>query len=209
LLVMVSWPVAAPTTVGSNCTLTVVPCPGFSVTGKVAPEIWKPEPVTAAALIVTGAVPVEVRVTGCGVAAVFTKTLPKATLVALMLRVGIAALSCRAKTLDTLPALAVIVTAWTVATEDTVAVNPALLAPAGTVTVLGTVTAELLLDRLTSSPPLGAAAVSVTVQASVPDPVIDPLLQESALSAAGVAVPLPVRPITAVALIDELLVMVN
>ncbi len=34
--------------------------------------------------------------------------------------------------------------------------NPALVAPAGTVTVFGTVTAELLLDRFTISPPLGA-----------------------------------------------------
>jgi hypothetical protein len=177
----------------------------------LAPKIWKPEPVTAAALIVTGAVPVEVRFTGCGVAAVFTKTLPKATLAALMLSVGIAAFSCRAKRLDTLPALAVIVTGWLATTDDTIAVNPALAAPAGTITVLGTVTAELLLDKLTRNPPLGAAAVSVTVQASVPDPVIDPLLHESALSAAGVAVavPVPVRPITAVPLVEEVLVMVS
>jgi hypothetical protein len=90
-----------------------------------------------------------------------------------------------------------------------VAVNPALVAFAGTVTVLGIVTAELLLDRLTLSPPLGAAAVSVTVHASVPDPVMVPLLQYSALSAAGAAVPVPLRLTTAVLLVDELLVMVS
>ena len=41
----------------------------------------------------------------------------------------------------------------------------------GTVTVLGAVTAELLLERLTIIPPAGAAAVKVTVHAFEPDPV--------------------------------------
>ena len=41
----------------------------------------------------------------------FTTTLPNVKLVALMLSVGTAAFNCRAKVLDTLPALAVIVTA--------------------------------------------------------------------------------------------------
>jgi hypothetical protein len=84
-------------------------------------------------------------------------------------------------------------------------VNPALVAPAGTVTVLGTVTAELLLDRFTLRPPLGAEALSVTVQASVPNPVIAPLLQDSALNAAGTAVPEPLRLITIVPLLEALL----
>jgi hypothetical protein len=90
-------------------------------------------------------------------------------------------------------------------TDDTVAVNPALLASAGTVTVAGTVTAALLLARLTLKPPVPAAAVSVTVQLSLPDPVIDALLQESALNVPAPAVPVPVRLITAVPLVDELL----
>ena len=111
--------------------------------------------------------------------------------------------------LETLPALAVSVTASAVVTDDTVAVNPALLALAGTTTVAGTVTAPLLLVRPTLRPPLPAAAVSVTVQASLPDPVIDALLQDNALSAAGTAVPVPVRLITAVPLVDEVLWMVN
>ncbi len=96
---------------GSNSTLSVACWPGFNVIGKVPPEIAKPAPVTAAALMVTGTVPVEVKVTGCGVAVVFTTTLPNAKLVALMLSAGTAAFNCRAKVLDTLPALAVIVTA--------------------------------------------------------------------------------------------------
>ena len=81
--------------------------------------------------------------------------------------------------------LAVRVTVCAVATDDTVAVNPALVAFAGTVTVAGTATAALPLDTLTLRPPLGAAALSVTVQESVPEPIMDPVLQESALSAAG------------------------
>ena len=94
-----------------NTTLSVACWPGFNVIGKVAPEIAKPAPVTATALTVTGAVPVEVKVTGWGVAAVFSTTLPNAKLVVLMLSAGTAAFNCRAKVLDTLPALAVIVTA--------------------------------------------------------------------------------------------------
>ena len=78
----------------------------------------------------------------------------------------------------------------------------------GTVTEAGTVTAELLLDRLTTSPPAGATEFSVTVQAFVPDPVMDALLQLSALSAAE-AVPVPLRLIAVAALVDELLLMVN
>jgi hypothetical protein len=79
-------------------------------------------------------------------------------------------------------------------------VNPALVAPAGTVTVLGTVTAALLLDRSTIRPPLGAEAVSPTVQAFVPDPVMAPLLQDNAFNAAESVpdVPVPLKVITGV-----------
>jgi hypothetical protein len=137
--------------------------------------------------MVTGPVPVDVNVTG-SVVAVFTVTLPNATLVGLIVSVGPvnvdpAAFSCRAKFLETVPALAVSVTACADVIDDTLAVNPALVALAGTVIVAGTVAAALLLARLTLKPPLPAAAVSVTVQWSLPGPVIDALLQESALNA--------------------------
>ena len=75
------------------------------------------------------------------------------------------------------PAAAVRVTVWAVVTAETVAVKPMLVAPAGTVADAGTVTALLLLARLTASPPVPAAALSVTVQASVPAPVSEPWLQ--------------------------------
>ena len=113
--------------------------------------------------------------------------------------VGVSAFNCKANVFATLPAFAVSATAWAVATDETVAVNPALVAFAGTVKVAGTVTAVLMLDRLTLSPPLGAAAVSVTVQPSVPAPVMDPLLHDSALKtgtgtamvSVSVALPVP------------------
>jgi hypothetical protein len=52
-----------------------------------------------------------------------------------------------------------------------VTVTLALVAPAGTVTLAGTVATDvLLLDRLTTAPPEGAAAVRVTVACEVPPP---------------------------------------
>jgi hypothetical protein len=90
-------------------------------------------------------------------------------------------------------------------------VNAALVAFAGTVTVDGTVTAASLLDRLILRPPLGAVELRVTVQASVPAPVMDALLQESALNAGTVPVvmPVPLRAIVAEPLVEELLVRVS
>jgi hypothetical protein len=68
------------------------------------------------------------------------------------------------------------------------AVKPALVAPAGTVTVAGTVTAALLLDRPTLSPPAGAAAFRFTVHASFANPDTDALLHASELTAADAVV---------------------
>jgi len=67
--------------------------------------------------------------------------------------------------------------------------------PAAIVTDAGTVTALLLLDKLNRS--CGRRGrISVTVQASVPVPVSELLLQETALSVAG-ACPVPLRLIAA------------
>src|ERR1700739_162235 len=128
--------------------------------------------------MVTGAIPAEVSVTG-SVDAVFTVTLPNARLVGLIVNCELApaSFSCKAKLLETLPALAVSVTSCADVTDDTVAVNPALLALAGTTTVAGTVTAALLLARLTLRPLLPAAPDSVTVQVSLPDSVIEARVQ--------------------------------
>jgi hypothetical protein len=210
LLVIVTIPVAAPAVVGSNFTDSVAVWLGFNVNGKVAPDIVNPFPVGVAALMVTGDVPAEVKVSDC-VAGVLSPTLPNAMLVALRPKVGTAGFNCRAKLFETLPAFAVKVTAVAVVTVVTLAVNVALVALAVTVTVAGTVTAALLLERLTLNPPPGAAPLSVTVQASVPAPVMDALPQETALSAAVVAaVPVPLRLTSTVGFVQLLLlVMVN
>ena len=70
----------------------------------------------------------------------------------------------------------------------------AVLDPVGIVTDAGKETVLLLLDRATLKPPVGAAAVSDTVQVSVPAPVMLELWQDSVLSAACVLlekIPLP------------------
>ncbi len=169
------------------------------------PETVKPVPATVTALTVTAAVPDEVKVSDF-VVAVFTFTLPKHKLDELTLSVGTAAPNVSAKVFDTLPALAVKVTVCAVLTEETVAVKVAVVEPAATFAVAGTVTALLLLARLTAKPPVGAAAFRVTVQLSVPDPVNDPLVQLSALST---GTPVPLRLTTVEVPLEELLVNVS
>jgi len=83
LLPIESWPVAAPVAVGPNCTCRVIDWVGFRVTGKLPPTMVKPAPVIAAEFTVTGDVPVDVNVNDC-VVAVFTVTLPKLRLAALI-----------------------------------------------------------------------------------------------------------------------------
>jgi hypothetical protein len=138
--------------------------------------------------------------------AVFTLTVPNDRLDELTPRVIADAPNCNAKVLATLLALAVRVTVWAVPTPETVAVKLAVVDPAATVTEAGTVTAELLLARLTAKPPLAAAVFRVTVQLSLPTPVIDPLVQ---LSPLNIGTPVPVRLIKVEVPLDELLVRVS
>jgi hypothetical protein len=147
----------------------------------VAPDTENPLPVTVAALIVTAAVPVDDSVKVC-VVAVFTLTLPNPILPALTPRVTVPDPSCSAKVFAVPPALAVKVAVCEVLTAVTVAEKLAVVAPAATVTLPGTVTAELLLARLTANPPVAAAELNVTVQLSVPAPLNDPVVQLRALS---------------------------
>ena len=86
-LSIASCPAAAPLVVGSNRTFSVSDWPGFRLTGNAALETLKPAPVSAAELIVTGAVPVDVNVTGC-VAAEPTATSPKVRFAALTVNCG-------------------------------------------------------------------------------------------------------------------------
>lgn len=53
---------------------------------------------------------------------------------------------------------------------DVFALNVALVAPAETVTVEGTLAAALLLDSVTCAPPAGAGPLSVTVPVEDPTP---------------------------------------
>ena len=71
------------------------------------------------------------------------------------------------------PAVAVSVAVWFVVTLAIVAVNDALIAPDGTVTLEGTETVEVLLERETTKPDEAAAPLRFTRQESVPAPVID------------------------------------
>ena len=91
-------------------------------------------------------------------------------------------------------------------TDDTVAVKLALAAPAGTVTEAGTVTLVLLLARLTTNPPVGAATFSAAVQLSDPAPVIDALAQVRLLNT---GTPVPLRLTTVDEPLEELLDSVN
>ena len=78
---------------------------------------------------------------------------------------------------DVDPWVAVNVTVCEALTAATVAEKVALFAPEGTVNEAGTVMAGPLLARATASPVLGAAPVNVTVQLSIPEPIIEELEQ--------------------------------
>lgn len=178
----------------------------MSVSGKVAPETLKPAPLAVPALTVTGPVPVDDNVIVC-VVAEFTFSFPKLRLDELKLSVAVPAFSCKARVWLALPAVAVRVTAVAVLTEETVAVKVAVVAPAATVTEAGTETsALLLLPRLTTNPPVAAAAFNAAVQLSVPAPVIEPFAQ---VKPASTGTPVPLRPITVELPEEELLLNVS
>jgi hypothetical protein len=205
VLTMVKVPLAAPAALGSNCTLIVAVWLGFNVSGRVAPETLNPVPATVSKLTDTAAPPVDDRTSDC-VAGVFKATLPKATLEELMLSAGPPAPNCREKVCVTPPALAVNEAVSLGVTAEIVAVKLAAVAPAATTTLAGTVTEELLLARPTANPPPAAATFNVTVQLSVPTPVIVPLAQ---LSALGAGVPVPLKLIKVDVPPEELLVIVS
>jgi hypothetical protein len=161
----------------------------------------KPVPAIASALIVRAEFPVEERVSVC-VAAVFTLTLPNEMPDELTVSLAAEAISCSENVVAAPPVLAVSVAASVELTGDTFAVKLALLAPAATVTEAGTLTSELLLDRPIANPPLAAGVFTVTVQLSVPDPVIELLVQ---LSAVRPGTPVPLRPTTIELPFEELL----
>src|SRR5581483_4683886 len=116
--------------------------------------------------------------------------------------------NCRDSTFVLLPDEAVNVAVVVEVTAETAALKPAVVEPAGTVIEPGTVTDELLLDKVTTCPPAGAGALSATVQASVDWPVSVRLLQERELSVPAADCPVPLRLMTIVALFAALLATV-
>jgi hypothetical protein len=139
---------------------------------------------------------------------VFSWTAPKLRLAELRVRAGVAAFSCPVALTDTPLAVAVRVTVCVVVTAEAVAVKAAVVDPLDAVTDAGTVTALLLLLRFIVRPPLVAAEVRVTVQASVAAPVSELLAQEMALGT-GAACPVPLRLTVVVPPAVALLVMVS
>jgi hypothetical protein len=134
--------------------------------------------------------------------------MPKLRDAELIVRADLAAFSCKAVLADTPFAVAVMVAVCVVVTAEAVAVKAAVVDPLDTVTDAGTVTALVLLVRLSVRPPLVAGEVRVTVQASVAAPVSELLAQEMALRAGG-AWPVPLRLTVAVPPVVALLVMVR
>ncbi len=108
--------------------------------------------------------------------------------------------------MEVLAAVAVRVADCALVTEATLAVNAALVAVAGTVTEPGTVTALLVLPRLTLMPPVGAAPDRLTVQASASAPVIEVLLQETALTVGRTGIPVPLRLTVAIGALLEIVI---
>jgi hypothetical protein len=153
--------------------------------------------------------PDEVSVSDC-VFDVFSGMEPKLRLAVLTLRPRVSAFSCSAVWADTPFAVAVMVALSVVVTAEAVAVKAAVVAPLATVTDAGTITALLLLLRFTGRPPLLAAEVRVTVQASVVAPVSELLLHETALGAEAETVwPVPLRLTVATPPAVALLLMVS
>ena len=165
----------------------------------------KAEPAMTAELTVSVPVPLEVSVTDC-VVGVFRLMLPNERLLVLRVIAGTDALNCRPKLVEMPTAVAVRFTVCAEVTAETVAVKPVLVAFAGIVTEAGTVTAELLLARLTVIPLLGAVPFSETVQESDPAPVIEELVHKIPLR---VARPVPLRLIVAVPPEEALLDIVS
>lgn len=118
-----------------------------------------------------------VRATG-----VLTGVDPNAMLPALELIVETMAVRLRANVVDEPEELAVNVALCADPTAETLAVNAALVAPAGTVTWAGTTTFALLLERLTAVPVVGAAAVSLTVHESFTNPATEALVHDRELT---------------------------
>ena len=97
-----------------------------------------------------------------------------------------AGFTVRSAVLLTPPYSAEIVTAVVLDTATVVTGNVAVILPPGTVTLAGTVATEgLLLDSVTTTPPLGAGPLSVTVPVEPLPPTTEDGLKDRETSATG------------------------
>jgi hypothetical protein len=217
---IVSWPLAVPVVVGSNCTCSVKDCVGFNVAGKLPPTIVKPAPVITAESTVTGEVPVEVSVSAC-VVVVFTVTLPKLSVAALIVNWGLGApvLVPLNVTTDVLPVdELLLIVSWplavpvvvgsncTCSVKDCVGFNvagklpPTIVKPAPIITAEFTVTGEVPVDVSVS------ACVVVVFTVTLPKLSVAALIVSWGL---GAAVLVPLNVTTAVLPVEELLLIVS
>ena len=98
------------------------------------------------------------------------------------------------------------VTLVSAATADVVTLNVANPCPAGTVTLAGTrAAAGLLLDRVTTAPPAGAAALKVSETCSVAPPVTPPTfgVNDATCEAGAPRVPLDESAANLATLLDD------
>lgn len=110
-----------------------------------------------------------------------TDTFPNPRFWELTAKVGTIAFSCKLKFFELLEVLAVSVAVCVVVTSATDALNPAVVAPAGTRMEAGSETSFELLAKATPNPFVPAAAFNKTEQEFVPDPVIVFVAQLSCL----------------------------
>ena len=81
----------------------------------------------------------------------------------MVIEVRVAGLTVSTADCDDEPNVPIMVTDWTVATPVVMTIKVAVVWPAATVTVAGTVPAELLLESCITTPPVGAVPLKVMV----------------------------------------------
>lgn len=186
LLAMVTLPEAAPELMGLKVTGRERDCPDVRVTGSDKAEIANPAPATVTEEIVKGPVPLEVKVTDFATG-MLTAVEPNASAVEETLNAGVIdELMFSVNLWEIPPPFAVSVAVCAEATEDTMALNPTVLAPTFALILEGTVTEALLLVKVTV---MGAVVASVryTEHALVNGPVTLALPHETLLTAGTAA----------------------
>jgi hypothetical protein len=219
LLLIVIWPDCVPVVVGRNRSCSVNDWVGFRITGKLPPRSANPAPETMAEFTVNGEVPVDVSVRVFDIN-VPTAPLPKSRLPGLIVNCGFAAVPVPLRAIMTmlLPVELLLIVTCPLAEPVDIGLNstcnvidcvgfsvvgklcPRIVNPVPLIDIEFTVTGEVPVDLRVSA--CVAAAFTITL----PKFNLTGLTANSGFSA---AVPAPLREITAVPPIDELLLIVN